>query len=177
MQCDTWVTLHASPLFHFQASHRPALSTDATAAAAADARCGYNLKVLLIEMSNNNRKLLLFFRVLPPKSQPIPNMCSSLSHGFSSKVHCSEKEKRFPGIRMRIRSVSTFSHIQKVGNNGIVANFVFPYSCSFLYYLYFKMLVNVKLDCQVVKGITFIGPLNFEWHGQNKVGNIAILVL
>ena len=44
------------------------------------------------------------------------------------------------------------------------------------------MLVNAKLDCQLVKGLPFkvadfIGLFNFEWHGQNKVGNIAILVL
>ena len=59
----------------------------------------------------------------------------------------------------------------------LLPNFVFPYICSFLYYLYLKILVNVKLDCQVVKGITFIGLFNFEWHGQDRVGNIAILVL
>ena len=26
------------------------------------------------------------------------------------------------------------------------------------------------------KGITFIGLFNFEWHSQNEVGNIDILV-
>ena len=41
---------------------------------------------------------------------------------------------------------STFSHTHKVGYNGINANFVFPHTCSFLHYLYLKMLVNVKLD-------------------------------
>ena len=41
---------------------------------------------------------------------------------------------------------STFSCTHKVGNNGIDTNFVFPHSCHFLYYLYHKMLVNVKLD-------------------------------
>ena len=40
----------------------------------------------------------------------------------------------------------TFSRTHKVGNNGIIANFIFPHSCSFLHYLYFKVLVNVKLD-------------------------------
>ena len=44
------------------------------------------------------------------------------------------------------------------------------------------MLINVKLDCQLVKGLSFkvadfIGLFNFEWNGKNKVGNIAILVL
>ena len=41
-----------------------------------------------------------------------------------------------------------------------------------------------KIRCQLVKEITFQGCrlylfvffLHFEWHGQNKVGNIAILV-
>ena len=37
-------------------------------------------------------------------------------------------------------------HKHKVGNNGINANVVFPYSCNFLHYLDLKMLVNVKLD-------------------------------
>ena len=37
--------------------------------------------------------------------------------------------------------LSTFSHTHKVGNNGINANFVSPHICSFLHYLYLKMLV------------------------------------
>ena len=44
------------------------------------------------------------------------------------------------------------------------------------------MLVNVKLDVSWWKGLPFkaahfIGLFNFEWHDQNEVGNIAILVL
>ena len=44
------------------------------------------------------------------------------------------------------------------------------------------MLVNTKLDVTWLKGLpfkiaNFIDLFNFEWHGQNKVGNIAILVL
>ena len=44
------------------------------------------------------------------------------------------------------------------------------------------MLVNVKLDVSWQKKLPFkvsdsIGLFNFEWHDQNKVGNIAILVL
>ena len=44
------------------------------------------------------------------------------------------------------------------------------------------MLINVKLDVSWYKELPFIvadfiDPFNFEWHGQNKVGNIAILVL
>ena len=41
---------------------------------------------------------------------------------------------------------SSFSETHKVGNVGIVANFVFPYICSFHVYLYQLMLVNVKLE-------------------------------
>ena len=38
------------------------------------------------------------------------------------------------------------SYTHKVSNKGINANFVFPYSYSFLHYLHLKMLVNVKLE-------------------------------
>ena len=50
---------------------------------------------------------------------------------------------------------SSFSHTHKVGNNGINANFVLPHSCSFLHYLYLKMLVSVKLDVSLQKGLPF----------------------
>ena len=55
------------------------------------------------------------------------------------------------------------------------------YICSFLHYLCLKIFVNVKLDVCWSKGLPFkvedfIGLFNFEWHGQNEVGNIAILV-
>ena len=44
------------------------------------------------------------------------------------------------------------------------------------------MLVNVNLDVSWEKGLplkvaAFIGLLNFEWHSQNEVGNIGLLVL
>ena len=39
---------------------------------------------------------------------------------------------------------STFSHAHKVGNSGINANFVFPYICRVLHYLYLKMSVGKK---------------------------------
>ena len=44
------------------------------------------------------------------------------------------------------------------------------------------MLVNVKLQVSWLKGLpfkvaNFIGLFNFEWHGQNKIGNTAIPVL
>ena len=40
---------------------------------------------------------------------------------------------------------SKFLHTHIVGNNGINANFVLPYTCSFLHYLHYMMLANVKL--------------------------------
>ena len=44
------------------------------------------------------------------------------------------------------------------------------------------MLVNVKLYVSWQKGLPFkvgdfIGLFNYEWHSQNTVGNIGILVL
>ena len=39
-----------------------------------------------------------------------------------------------------------FSQTHKMGNIGIIANFVFTEICSFLLYLHYMMLVNVKLD-------------------------------
>ena len=39
-----------------------------------------------------------------------------------------------------------FSQTHKIGNIGIIANFVFPKICSFLLYSNYMMLVNVKLD-------------------------------
>ena len=76
----------------------------------------------------------------------------------------------------------TFPQTHKVGNNGINANFVFKYICSFLHYLDLKVLVNMKLDVSWQKGLPFkvadfIGLLNFEWYSQNEVGNIDVLVL
>ena len=50
---------------------------------------------------------------------------------------------------------STFSQTHKVGNNGINANFVLPYICSFLHYLDHVMLVNVTLDISGYKQIIF----------------------
>ena len=39
------------------------------------------------------------------------------------------------------------------------------------------MLIIVKLDVCWYKIADFISLLNFEWHSQNKVGNIGILEL
>ena len=79
---------------------------------------------------------------------------------------------------------STFSQTHKAGDNGINPNFVFPYI-----YLQFSSLFG-SLDvskCKLrygsswqnrlpVKISDFISLLNFEWHSQNEVGNIGILV-
>ena len=76
---------------------------------------------------------------------------------------------------------STFSH--KVDNDGNIANFVLPHSCRFLHYLYLYDIITCGNICLLVNGITieafrlFISPFNYEWHGQNKVDNIANFVL
>ena len=41
---------------------------------------------------------------------------------------------------------SGFSQTHKIGNIGIISNFLFPYICSFLLYLHHMMIVNVTLD-------------------------------
>ena len=51
-----------------------------------------------------------------------------------------------PWLKNEAFCKSTFSQIHKVGNNGINANFVFPYICSFLHFLDLRMLVKLKLD-------------------------------
>ena len=52
---------------------------------------------------------------------------------------------------------SEFSQTHKIGNIGTIANFVFPYVCSFPLYLYHIMLVNVKISVSGYKRITFQG--------------------
>ena len=52
---------------------------------------------------------------------------------------------------------STRSQTHKVDNNGINANFLFPYICSFLHYLDLKKLSKCGIRCQLSKGITFQG--------------------
>ena len=71
---------------------------------------------------------------------------------------------------------STFSHTRKVANNDINGSFLFPCISSFLHYFNLKMLINVKLGLPF-KVADFVVLFNFEWHGENKVGNIVILVL
>ena len=77
---------------------------------------------------------------------------------------------------------SRFSRTHEIGNIGIIANFVFPYICHFLLYLYHNMFLNVKLDIRGVRAVhfkvaDFIGPVLFQWHNQHEIGNIGILVL
>ena len=49
---------------------------------------------------------------------------------------------------------SRFSLAHKSGNVGIIANFVFPKTCSFLLYFYHIMLEKVKLGMSGLKNIT-----------------------
>ena len=56
------------------------------------------------------------------------------------------------------------------------------YSHIFAVLVIIWILVNAKLDVSWCEGFHFktagfIGLLNFEWHRQNEVGNVAILVL
>ena len=50
---------------------------------------------------------------------------------------------------------SSFSQLHKIGNVGIIANFVFPYVCSFLLYLHQLILINWKLEIKEHMRITF----------------------
>ena len=54
-------------------------------------------------------------------------------------------------------SQSDFSQMHKIGKIDIIANFVFSYICSFFLYLQRMMLVNMKLDINGCKRITFQG--------------------
>ena len=50
---------------------------------------------------------------------------------------------------------SGFSQTHKIGNIGIIANFVFPEIRGFLLYLQYLLLVNIKLDIIGCKRIKF----------------------
>ena len=47
--------------------------------------------------------------------------------------------------------------MHKNDNMGIIANFVFPYICHFLLYLYHMIILNVQLDISECKSSTFQG--------------------
>ena len=72
---------------------------------------------------------------------------------FSEETHKIEKKMDCilePGNLIKL-SPSRFSrvfhnHAHKVGNVGIIANFVLPYSCSLLLFWEIMMLVNVKFN-------------------------------
>ena len=69
--------------------------------------------------------------------------------------------------------------MHKIGNIGIIANFVFPYIGSFLPYLQHMMLVNMKLEIHVI-GLQFkvanvIGPIPFTGTAKTKLGILAVL--
>ena len=55
------------------------------------------------------------------------------------------------------QSSIVFLQTHKVGNIGITVNFVLAYICSFLLYLHYTMLANVKLDVSGYKNIIFQG--------------------
>ena len=60
------------------------------------------------------------------------------------------------GLLKFTTSHSSFSQTHKVGNVGIIANFVFPYIGNFLLYLHnYIILVNVKLEIKGHMRITF----------------------
>ena len=54
-------------------------------------------------------------------------------------------------------SQSGFSQTHKIGNIGIIANFEFPYVCSFLLSLQYMILVNMKVDISACNRIKFQG--------------------
>ena len=55
-------------------------------------------------------------------------------------------------IYLHVHSIRHFHKHKKVGYNGINANFIFPYICSFQYYLDLKMLTKCEIRCQLVRG-------------------------
>ena len=72
--------------------------------------------------------------------------------------------------------------MHKIDNIGNIANFVFQYICPLLLYLYHMIFVNVKLNISRIRAVpfkvaNFIGPVTFQWHSQNEIGIIGILVL
>ena len=62
-------------------------------------------------------------------------------------------------MKENLLSHSCFSQSYKVDNCGIIANFVFPYICSFLLYFLQLFLVNVKLEIKGYMRIIFEGQL------------------
>ena len=52
---------------------------------------------------------------------------------------------------------SSFSQTHIGGNVGFIANFVFPYICSFLLYSHQVMLINVILEIKGFMRISFQG--------------------
>ena len=67
--------------------------------------------------------------------------------------------KTYPKTEFPARVVwySSFSQLHKIGNVDIIANFVFPYVCSFLLYLHQLLLINWKLEIKEHMRIIFQG--------------------
>ena len=70
-----------------------------------------------------------------------------------------------------------FHEYIKVGNVGIIANFVFSYICSFLLYLHQPMLVNVKLEAKdyISRLHTLLDLLIFNGTAKMKLTMLEFL--
>ena len=101
---------------------------------------------------------------------------------FSSNYSSLRNDLLFTLSNGKARSLWSFSQTHKIGNIGIVCNFVLPYIyiCSFLLYLQHMMLVNMKTDISGCKRITF-QSYRLHWFSSflikqlNEVGKVALL--
>ena len=80
----------------------------------------------------------------------ITHFCKSFIFNNDKSMHQFKQCDKFSGhyplkYASHVYPYSSFSQIHKVGNVGIIANFIFPYISSFLLHLDQLMLVNVKL--------------------------------
>ena len=71
--------------------------------------------------------------------------------------------ERFTGMYSHIFQIvePDFSQTHKIGNIGIIANYIYSHICSFLLYFDHMMLVNVKVNVSGYRRITFQG---FKCH-------------
>ena len=71
-------------------------------------------------------------RVLEDAARLNPPLITLIIPAISAAVKASET-KRGVGVDKQLRWVNIFSLSHKIGNNGINANFLIPYICSFLH--------------------------------------------
>ena len=64
-----------------------------------------------------------------------------------------------------------FSQTHKNATVGNIANFVFPYFCSFLHYLRLGVLVNIKLNISGCARITFQG-CRLHWSSSFPIAQL-----